>query len=202
MKLIFTLVCLVIPFASSSGDVQHRSIIPNLALASSIDRPLRNIFWISNIDFTVKSNDFFINSSGASVIVANKIVSSAYDADISYDVSKFYAKNNNRVKLISNFIFNRPNTIYSIGFDSGVNAEKIKIEKNLFLGFAHVLHLQKKSHLVISLGSWFGGGIKELPCYDVYDREYWCQNLTSWADYKPTYPKNLGYVDFRYIHRF
>jgi hypothetical protein len=184
------------------GDVQHRSFITNLALASSIDRPLKNIFWISNIDFTSKNNEFFINSSGATVIVANKLVSSGYDADISYDVSEFYRKNNNRAKFISNFLLNKPNTIFSIGFDSGVSAEKIKIEKNLFLGLTHVFQIEKRSNMVISFGSWFGGRIKESPCYDLYDREYWCQNLTSWADYKPAYPKNLGYVDFRFFHRF
>ncbi len=200
MRLIF--IFLLFPLSAHSGDVQHRASITNIALASSIDRPLKNIFWISNTDFTSKSNDFFVNSSGATVIVANKLVSSGYDADISYDVSEFYKKNNYRAKFISNFVLNNPNTIFSVGFDSGVSAEKIKIEKNLFLGLAHTFQIEKRSHMVISFGSWFGGRIKESPCYDVYDREYWCQNLTSWADYKPVYPKNLGYIDFRFFHRF
>lgn len=202
MKLILILTCLIIPFASFSGDARHRSVIANLVLSSSIDRPLRNTFWISNIDLTAKSNDLFINSSGATVIVVDKIVSSAYDEVISYDISKFYKKTNNRVKLISNFVLDKPNTIYSIGFDSGIISKKIRIERNLFLGIAHVIDFRKRSQMMISVGSWFGGGIKELPCYDMYDREYWCQNLTSWADYKPTYPKNLIYIDFRYIHKF
>jgi len=103
---------------------------------------------------------------------------------------------------MSNFKLDELNVIYSIGFDSGVSAEKIKIQKSLFLGAAHVIQLQKKSHLVISAGSWFGGRIKELPCYDAYDREYWCQNLTSWADYKPVYPNILRYLDVRYIYKF
>lgn len=200
MKLALTF--FIIPLAAFSGDSQHRSSISNLALASAIDRPLRNMFWISNLEITDKSNDFFINSSGATVIVANKIVSSAYDSDISYDVSKFYQKNNNRIRLVSNFILNKPNTIYSIGFDSGVSSEKIKIKKNFFLGLSHVVRVENKSHIVLSAGSWFGGDVKELPCYDFFDREYWCQNLTSWADYRPIYPKNFEYIDIRYIRRF
>ena len=198
----FIFIFLLIPLSAYSGAAQHRSIITNLALASSIDRHLKNIFWISNTDFTSKSNEFFVNSSGATVIVANKLLSSGYDADISYDVSEFYKKNNYRAKFISNFVLNNPNTIFSVGFDSGVSADKIKIEKNLFLGLAHAFQIDKRSHIVISLGSWFGGRIKESPCYDLYDREYWCQNLTSWADYKPEYPKNLSYIDFRFFHRF
>ena len=90
----FIFIFLLIPLSAYSGDAQHRSIITNLALASSIDRHLKNIFWISNTDFTSKSNEFFVNSSGATVIVANKLLSSGYDADISYDVSEFYKKNN------------------------------------------------------------------------------------------------------------
>lgn len=198
----FALIFFIVPLSVFSGDVQHRSFIPNLALASAIDRPLRNMVWFSNLEITPKSNDFFLNSSGATVIVSNKIVSSAYDSDISYDVSNFYQKNNNRIRLVSNFILDKPNTIYSIGFDSGVFAEKIIIKKSFFLGLAHVVRVENKSHIVLSAGSWFGGDVKELPCYDFFDREYWCQNLTSWADYRPTYPKNLGYIDIRYIRRF
>mgnify|MGYP006113928125 FL=1 len=105
-------------------------------------------------------------------------------------------------QFISNFVLNKPNTIYSIGFDSGVAAQKIKIQKSFFLGLAHVIQVENKSHMVLSVGSWFGGDIKESPCYDLYDRAYWCQNLTSWTDYKPTYPKNLKYIDIRYIRIF
>ncbi len=198
----FGLILCILPVTVFSGDVQHRSSIVNLAFASAIDRRLSNNFWISGLEVTEKSNDLFLNSSGSTIIVANKIVTSGYDSDVSYDVTKFYSKNNNRIKLISNFVLNQPNTIYSIGFDSGVSADKIKIEKNLFFGFAHVIQFKKRSHMLISFGSWFGGSIKESPCYDLYDREYWCQNLTSWADYKPAYPKNLGYIDFRFFHRF
>lgn len=198
----FALIFFIVPLSVFSGDVQHRSFIPNLALASAIDRPLRKMVWISNLEITPKSNDFFLNSSGATVIFSNKIVSSAYDSDISYDVSDFYQKNNNRIRLVSNFILNKPNTVYSIGFDSGVSAKKIKIKQSLFLGLAHVVKVKNKSYMVLSAGSWFGGGIKEYPCYDLFDREYWCQNLTAWSDYNPKYPKKYNYIDVKYIYKF
>jgi hypothetical protein len=196
------LIFLIIPLTAFSGDAQHRSIISNLALASAIDRPLRNMVWISSLDITTKRNDSFLNSSGSTVISGNKLVSSGYDPDITYDVSKFYKKNNYRIQFISNFVLNKPNTIYSIGFDSGVAAQKIKIQNSFFLGLAHVIRVENKSHMVLSVGSWFGGDVKESPCYDLYDRAYWCQNLTSWTDYSPMYPKNLKYIDIRYIRIF
>lgn len=192
----------MVPFTSSSGDVQHRSIIPNLALASSIDRPLHTIFWISGISVYSKNVDTFLNSSSSTILSVKKVITSAYDADVTHNVSKFYEDSHNRVKLISNFKLSSPNTIYSVGFDSGVAADKINIRKSLFLGAAHVVQLNKQSHMALSAGSWFGGKIKESPCLDAYDREYWCQNLTAWVDYKPVYPKNFNYIDIKYIYKF
>lgn len=200
MKLL--LILIIAPFSALSSDALHRSVVLNLALASSIDTRLQNIFWISNINVSLKSDEFFLNSSGVSIINVNKIVSSGYDSAVTYDISEFYKKSNNRIKVISNFILDKPNTIFSIGFDSGVIAEKIVVQQNLFLGITHAFKVKNKSYMVLSAGSWFGGGIKEYPCYDLFDREYWCQNLTAWSDYNPKYPKNYNYIDVKYIYKF
>jgi hypothetical protein len=65
-------------------------------------------------------------------------------------MSDFYKKKNNRTKLISNFLLNSPNTVYSFGYDSGIAAEKINIEKSFFLGIVHVVEVYKKSYFSIS----------------------------------------------------
>lgn len=200
MKFIFIL--LIIPLTAYAGDFQHRTFLPGLAIAGTIDMSLRNMFWISNLEVTSKNNNTFLNSSGAAVVIANRTVIGGYDSYNSSDVSEFYKKNNTRINFVSNFILDQSNTIYSIGFDSGSFADKIKINKSFFIGFAHANQLDRKSYLVISAGSWIGGGVKETPCYDFYDRQYWCQNLTSWADYKPVYPKNIQYADLKYIKLF
>jgi len=198
----FLIVLIMAPAIASAGDLLHRYSINNISLASAIDRPLRNMFWISRVDVEPTSNEFFSNSSGAVIANVRKTVTSYYDPDITYDLSNFYKKTNNRVRFISNFVLDSPNTFYSIGIDTGVSSEKLKVNKSLFIGVSHVFHLNMNSYFSINGGSWLGGSIKETPCYDSYNREYWCQNLTSWADYKPSYPKNLSYIDFRFIHRF
>lgn len=198
----YCVLILLSPMLTFAGDVQHRSSIASLAFASTIDRPLRNIAWISGVSVYSKNGDTFSNSSNTIILLVKKVTSSAYDADVTHNVSKFYEDSHNRVKLISNFKLSSPNTIYSVGFDSGVAADKINIQKSLFVGVAHVVQLNKQSHMALSAGSWFGGKIKESPCLDAYDREYWCQNLTAWVDYKPVYPKNFNYIDIKYIYKF
>ncbi len=198
----FLLLILMAPAIASAGDLVHRYTINSISLASAIDRPLRNMFWVSRVDIEPTSNEFFSNSSGAIIANVRRTVSSFYDPDVSYDVSDFYKKKNHRIRMISTFVLDSPNTFYSIGIDTGVSAEKLKIGKSLFLGVSHVFHLNKNSYFSINGGSWLGGKIRETPCYDSHNREYWCQSLTSWAEYNPSYPKNFSYIDFRYIHKF
>lgn len=198
----FILIFIIIPLNGFAGDAQHRSTITSLAFASAIDKPLQNIAWISGAAVTSKNGETFSNSSGSTILLAKKVVTSSYDTDMAHNVSKFYEGRQNRIKLITNFKLSSPNTIYSVGFDSGISADKINIQKSLFVGAAHVIELNKQSHMSLSAGSWFGGNIKESPCFDTYDREYWCQNLTAWSDYKPIYPKNFSYIDIKYIQRF
>ena len=200
MKFLFVL--LMSPLFAFAADLQHRHEINSYALSSAISRPMRNTIWVSRFDIDSASNEYFLSSSGTPVASSKKIVSSIYDADTRYDMSEFYKKKSNRTKIISNFLLNSPNTVYSFGYDSGIAAEKINIEKSFFLGIVHVIEVYKKSYFSISSGSWFGGRVVESPCYDSYDREYWCQNLMAWKDYKPVYPKNLSYIDFKYFIQF
>ena len=135
------------PLFAFAADLQHRHEINSFALSSAIARPMRNTIWISRFDIDSASNEYFLNSSGASVASSNKIISSIYDADTRYDMSEFYKKKNNRTKLISNFLLNSPNTVYSFGYDSGIAAEKINIEKSFFLGIVHVIEVLSLIHI-------------------------------------------------------
>ena len=106
------------------------------------------------------------------------------------------------MKIVSNTILQSPNTIYSIGFDTGVSTAKISIKPSIFLGVTHVFGINKNSYFLVGGGAWFGGKVSETACYDSYDRAYWCQNLTAWSDYQPSYPQNFEYLDIKYIYRF
>jgi hypothetical protein len=70
------------------------------------------------------------------------------------------------------------------------------------MGYTKTMAVTKSSLFNISIGSWFGGNIKESPCVDSYGRQYSCQSLTAWSDYKPSYPRPLSFLDLKYIWVF
>ena len=128
-------------------------------------------------------------------------VSSGYDSSIKYYVGNFY-KSNKRYQFIFNILGVQKGQFFSVGYDNGVHAEKLTVNQSLFLGFSQAFEVTEHTLFNIGFGAWFGGNTSESPCVDSYDREYWCQNLTSWADYKPKYPRPLSYVDFRVLTIF
>jgi hypothetical protein len=201
MKILIVLF-LLMPFWSTAADLQHRSVIGYIAATSSTDRPVRNIAWLSAVNVDPRNGIGFLNSSGKLILGGMTIVPSAYDSHITHDISEFYSKDKERLKIISNFIFNSPNTIYSLGYDSGVTAKKIKIKSSLFLGVNHVVNLSKAFHFSIGGGAWLGGKIIESPCHDSYDRAFYCPTLTAWSDYQPSYPRPYRYLDLRLTYRY
>jgi hypothetical protein len=158
--------------------------------------------FVSEIDVRREINVFSSNS-GFAVLNAQDKVTSEYDGtSSSYEMTPFYTASNVRKHLISNFSIPNTKAVFSIGYDSGSRAEKISISKTLFLGFATYSKVDSNSVIYFIAGSWQKERINEQPCFDSYDREYWCPNLTAWVDRKPLTSSPLRFAEVRYERRF
>jgi hypothetical protein len=113
-----------------------------------------------------------------------------------------YAQRSRRVTFIANYAADEPGLIYSLGFDSGVETAKLQITQSVFLGVTKAFRISSQQHLAVGSGAWIGGAISESPCFDNYDRSYYCQNLTAWSDYQPRYPQQQRYIDIKYLYSF
>lgn len=174
----------------------------HIALLSQAHEASPNMLWVSKLGYSSENPAIFKDASGRSVSRNPRLVRSAYDSEISHDVSDLYNPKNQRFTFIANFSFNTPGLVWSLGFDSGVETSKLRIGRGIFLGATKAFQLGKGSYLALGSGGWVGGRILERPCYDDYDRAYWCQNLTAWTDYRPHYPRPARYADVRYLYQF
>jgi hypothetical protein len=158
--------------------------------------------FVSEIDARREINVFSSNS-GFAVLNAPAKVTSEYDAtSSSYSMTPFYTANNVRKHLISNFVIPNARALFSIGYDSGSSSEKISISKTFYLGVSTYKKLDSNSAIYLMAGGWQKERISEKPCFDSYDREYWCPNLTSWSDRKPLTSSPLRFAEVRYEQRF
>lgn len=196
------LMLLLIPARVSAADVYHREHVMNIALVSQAYKASPNLLWFSSLRYGSERTPAFLDASGRAVAGNPSTVRSGYDADISYDVSDMYTPRNQRLTFIANFSFDSPGLIWSLGFDSGVETSKLRIGQGIFVGATKAFQLSGRSYFAFGSGAWIGGKISESPCYDSYDRRYWCQNLTAWTDYRPQYPRQGRYLDFRYLYQF
>ena len=139
-----------------------------------------------------------------------RIVSSYYyldeDADINdftYDVSRFYKAKRTRVNLVLHYIGWTRGGLFSVGVDTGYNSEKLDISPSIFLGYTQAVRLSAVQDIAMSLGARVGGGVKESPCLDKFDRAYSCRTLTAWSDSTRVSSTDLAqYINIAYRHRF
>jgi hypothetical protein len=201
MKNILTVLCLL-PSVVFGADNMTRDYIMKTSILSYTGQIQPTAIWLSSI--SVESNPkYFNNASGGFVAVNPTSVVSSYDANSTrYNVSEFYKPNADRYKLITHTNGFNKGEIFSIGYDSGINSQKMTINSAVFLGYAKTMSFTKTSITSIGVGSWFGGSTSERPCLDSYDRQYSCRTLTSWSDSKTSYPKPISYIDIKHIWVF
>jgi hypothetical protein len=158
--------------------------------------------WVSSVK--VESNPtYFADSAGSGIMARPNSVVSAYDSTSTrYGMSDMYSYKSDRYKLISHINGFSKGEIFSIGYDSGIYTDKLNMNNSLYAGYTRTVSMTNKSLTALSLGAWFGGSIKENPCLDSYGRQYSCQTLTAWGDYKPRYPTALAFIDIRHIWIF
>lgn len=157
--------------------------------------------FFSSVDI-LKENGRFTRSSGWYLIDVQPVASSYYDPKVSFDITKFYESEKKRVRFIINYQLPNTSFFISYGYDSGTKAEKIEISNSIFFGLSQALSIQKRHFLFYSWGHWYGEKIKEKPCLDSYDREYWCPSLIAWKDRPHFASRQETYLDLRYVYVF
>jgi hypothetical protein len=184
-----------------AGDEEQRDMVQRLLTAAhdvqfKIDYPFVTQMYVQ------REQGSFTLSSGRGLLSINDIASSAYDQAIAHNISDFYNAANTRQRWVINYLEPDSRWLFSLGYDSGSQTDKLTIESSLFLGTAKNFELAKQHHLLFSWGQWFGGKVTERPCLDAYDRAYWCPNLTAWTE-RPALDTSPGkYYELKYQWQF
>ena len=201
-KIVFLCLLILELQAANAIELTHKNYTFNALRKQAWAPQSMPLVFISEIDIRREVNTFSSNS-GSMVLNSMANVTSEYDETAkAYEMTPFYTAANSRKHFISNFVI--PNTpfLFSVGFDSGSRSEKISISKTYFVGLSAYQKLDASSVLLFTAGGWQRERIAEQPCFDSYDREYWCPNLTAWSDHKPLSATPLKFAEVRYERRF
>ena len=202
MRVFSFLVLLLLSVNVFAADTFTRNYAIQTSMTSYTDQIKPVGFWLSSFS-SDKKPMYFTNASGMSIMANPSSAVSAYDSTSTrYGMSNFYALQNDHQRLVGHINGFSKGELFSIGYDSGINTQKLNVNNALYAGYTKTMSFTKSSLTAISFGSWFGGRTSERPCIDSYDRQYACQSLTAWGDYKPSYPKPLAFIDLRHVWVF
>jgi len=198
-----SLLCSLVAFTANAlaGDEEQRDMVQRILMAArdvhfNMDYPFVTQMYVQ------REQGSFTLSSGRGLLAINGMATSAYDQAIAHNISDFYNAANTRQRWVLNYLAPETRWLFSFGYDSGSQADKLSIESSVFLGLAKNYELSRNHNLLFSWGQWFGGKVTERPCLDAYDREYWCPNLSAWID-RPTLDTQPGkYYELKYQWQF
>lgn len=198
-----SLLCSLVAFTANAlaGDEEQRDMVQRILMAArdvhfNMDYPFVTQMYVQ------REQGSFTLSSGRGLLAINGMATSAYDQAIAHNISDFYNAANTRQRWLLNYLAPETRWLFSFGYDSGSQADKLSIESSVFLGLAKNFELSRNHNLLFSWGQWFGGKVTERPCLDAYDREYWCPNLSAWID-RPTLDTQPGkYYELKYQWQF
>jgi hypothetical protein len=198
-----SLLCSLVAFTANTlaGDEEQRDMVQRILMAArdvhfNMDYPFVTQMYVQ------REQGSFTLSSGRGLLAINGMATSAYDQAIAHNISDFYNAANTRQRWVLNYLAPETRWLFSFGYDSGSQADKLSIESSVFLGLAKNFELSRNHNLLFSWGQWFGGKVTERPCLDAYDREYWCPNLSAWID-RPTLDTQPGkYYELKYQWQF
>jgi hypothetical protein len=196
MKYLIICAFLMAPLTVKAIDSSYSSDIVRISLLSKLQGKNLPIPYLSRL--SVEENpQTLTNASGFAVVSGLTTAISGYDSSVRYDISPFYELKSPRVKGALTMPFSSPGEYFTIGLDTGAAAQKMNVGEAIFFAYTNALSVNKNTFFNYSLGGWFGGKIRETPCYDSYDRAYSCKSLTAWSDYNPNYPTQYRYVSVR-----
>ena len=132
-----------------------------------------------------------IAAGGQSLMKAQTRTCSIYDDAICYSTGHFYTPDLPQI-ILSGFLKIDGTNAVLFAFDSGFRAEKISVSPGLLLGYSHRHYLtaRRDQHVIIEVASWLGQSVTHTPCYDAFNRAYYCGNLSAWHDF--TYDQHPG----------
>ncbi len=118
------------------------------------------------------------------VAVPGKVVCSGYDAAVCASTDAFYRfKSQTLLKMtLVGTITESWGTRITVS--TGAKAEKLEIEPRIVLGIIRAHAFTKRDSMTTEMYNSIGGRVRNKPCLDSYDREYYCGNLTAWSDYQ------------------
>ena len=197
MKTSSAFICFCFLFLWFKETVAQTSLEPaNRVVSTSI----RNLFYVdklypeyyqnylnSQINFGISSA--YENSNTALVndqFLMNlpQSVCSVYDRSICSDSNAFYK--GKYPNIVSTFYY-KPTSDFLVqfGINTGFSSEKLDISPSLMLGAGYRMYTSdaKLSQIIVEGTTWIGTKVKHSPCYDTYDRQYYCANLSAFSDY-------------------
>jgi hypothetical protein len=128
-------------------------------------------------------------------------VCSAYDTSVCADVSNFYQLDQRTLLRVTAVGALSPRWGLRLSFTTGAKSQKLVVEPKLLVGVIAIKELAGGRSLVGEIFGSVGGETRHIPCLDVYDRAYFCGNLTAWADY-PNKQIAADEYGFKLVYKF
>jgi len=125
-----------------------------------------------------------IAAAGESLMTRPERTCSIYDSAICFNTSRFYRPDAPQI-VLSGYAKLDGNNALLFGLDTGYRAEKINVSPAMMIGLSHRHYLSDKrdAQFVVEAAGWVGQSVNHKPCYDQFDRAYYCGNLSAWSDF-------------------
>ena len=125
-----------------------------------------------------------IAAGGQSLMSLPSHVCSIYDPSICFDVGTFYQAAMPQL-LLSGLLMLDGNNAIIWGIDTGFKSAKLAVSPSLLLGLSKRWFLSERrdGQFIFEASGWLGQSVSHEPCYDKFDRAYYCGNLSAWSDF-------------------
>jgi hypothetical protein len=177
--------------ARADGLDPESSLLPTSAKTAFVmDAQLPPEYWHALDDRSymaitgISIGERMVAAGGQSLMNRADNVCSIYDSGICFDVGPFYTPKTPQI-LLSGFWMFDGNDALTFGIDTGFSSPKLTVSPSLLLGVSKRWFLSEKrdSQFIIEASGWMGQSVSHQPCYDQFDRAYYCANLSAWSDF-------------------
>jgi len=194
---------------AQSLEPESSLVVTSAKDAFPLDTRLPREWWFAldqRMDVAITSlsvGDESIAAAGQSLMKRQSRTCSLYDSAICFDTTRFYKLDIPQIVLSGYAKLDGSNALL-FGLDTGFRAQKITVSPALLLGLSHRAYLSERrdAQFVFELAGWLGQSVSHTPCYDSYDRAYYCGNLSAWSDYSYDAHPTETYVKLWFEYAF